>query len=167
MGGPTQSIDNQIVDVSVVDVNINWSENWVLQTSSCDPSIKSRVTSSENSFFTYLSNDIGMLSGLVCDVELTRLDTFFVVSTFGSFYYYINVANSNAKWEVFVNGVSQDTFSSNSNGFTNCTYVRSTNLIQLDVSLNITIVVIGSVTGTLADRASTADPWSLEVNMLL
>ena len=164
MGGPTQSVDNQIVDVSVVDVNINWSENWVLQTSSCDPSIKSRVTSSENSFFTYLSNDISMLTG---HVEITRIDTFLVVSSFGSFYYYINVANSNAKWEVFVNGVSQDTFSSNNNGFTNCTYVRSTNLIQLDVSLNITIVVLGSVTGTLSNRASTADPWSLEVNMLL
>ena len=100
-------------------------------------------------------------------VELTRLDTFLVVSSFGSFYYYINVANSNAQWKVFVNGVSQDTFSSNSSGFTNCTYVRSTNLIQLDVSLNITIVVLGSVTENLVDRSSTADPWSLEVNMLL
>ena len=100
-------------------------------------------------------------------VELTRLDTFLLVSSFGSFYYYINVANFNTQWKVFVNGVSQDTFSSNSSGFTNCTYVRSTNLIQLDVSMNITIVVLGSVSKTLMDRSSTSDPWSLEVNMLL
>ena len=89
-----------------------------------------------------------------------------VLIVFNSFYYYINVANSNTEWEVFVNGVSQDTFSSKSNGFNNCTYLRSTNLIQLGISLNITIVVVGSESGLL-DRRSASDPWSLEVNMLL
>ena len=67
MGGPTQSADNEVIDVTVLDVNINWSENWVLQTSSCDPSIQSKVTSTGNSFFTYFFNDTSMLSGLFLD----------------------------------------------------------------------------------------------------
>ena len=67
IGGPTQSAENQIIEVSVVDVNVNWSENWVLQTSSCDPSVQSKITTTANSFFTYMSNDIGMLCGLFLD----------------------------------------------------------------------------------------------------
>ena len=96
-------------------------------------------------------------------VELTHV---LIVSTFNSFYYFINVANSNTEWEVFVNGVSQNTYSSSSSGFSNCTYLKSTNLIQLGSSLNITIVVLGSESGPLG-RRSASDPLSLEVNMLL
>ena len=100
-------------------------------------------------------------------VELTYV---LIVSTFNSFYYYINVANSNTEWEIFVNGVSQNIYSSSSSGFSNCTYLKSINLIQLGNyipgSLNITIVVLGSESGPL-DRRSASDPMSLEVNMLL
>ena len=92
-------------------------------------------------------------------VELTHV---LIVSTFNSFYYFINVANSNTEWEVFVNGVSQNTYSSSSSGFSNCTYLNGIYLIQFGNSLNLnfTLMVLGSESGP-------SDPWSLEVNMLL
>ena len=111
-----------------------------------------------------------MLSGLFLEVELTRLDIILVVTSF-DYFYYINVANSNTEWEVFVNGVSQNTYFSYSSGFTNCTYLKSSSFIhsiQLDVSQNITVVVVGlEPQSETLDRLSSADPWSLEVNMLL
>ena len=109
------------------------------------------------------------LSGLFIEGELTHLDTVLVVTSFG-YFYYINVANSNTEWEVFVNGVSQNTYFSYSSGFTNCTYLNSSTLIhtQLDVSQNITVVVIGlEPQSENLDRLSTSDSWSFEVNMLL
>ena len=63
-GAPTQSAEDQIIDVSVLDPHVTWSDNWILQTSSCDPSNYSMITSTENSSFTYFLQDIGMLSGL-------------------------------------------------------------------------------------------------------
>ena len=102
-----------------------------------------------------------MLSGLLLEVKLTRLDSVLVVINFG-YSYYINVANSNTEWEVFVNGVSQNTYFSYTSGFTNCTYLQS-NFIdtQLDITQNITVVVVG------LEPESVSDSWSLEVNMLL
>ena len=73
LGGPSQSSLNQVIDVSVLNVNITWSEGWVLQTSTCDPSIKSMITSTVNSSFTYIQESNRMLSGLFLEVELTRL----------------------------------------------------------------------------------------------
>ena len=54
----------------------NWSENWVLQTSSCEPSgsVESRISSSKNSF---LPQGKSMFSGLFLEAELTRLDGLF------------------------------------------------------------------------------------------
>ena len=90
-------------------------------------------------------------------VELTH-----VLIVIDFFTYYINVANSNTEWEVFVNGVSQNTYSSSSRGFNNCTYLNGIYLIQFGNSLNLnfTLMVLGSESGP-------SDPWSLEVNMLL
>ena len=110
-----------------------------------------------------------MFSGLFLEVELTRLDIVFVVTVLSVGYlYYINVVNSNTEWEVFVNGVSQNTYFSYSSGFTDCTYVNSSNLIHAlpNVSQNITVVAIGS-DSEIMDRSSTSDSWSLEVNMML
>lgn len=166
LGGPTQSI---VIDVSVLDPKMNWSANWNLQNSSCDPQIKAMFTTTGNSSFTYLSNDSGMLSSLfLFEVEITRLDTV-LVDTSLDYFYFMNVANSNAKWEIFVNGVSQKTYSSNSSGFANCTYFKSSNatLYPLDVPQNVTVVVLGSESETLDRSSKQSDSWSLEVNALL
>ena len=65
MGGPTQSVENQIIDVSVLDVNMIWSDNWLLQTSTCDPSINSKITTTENASFTYMLEGVGMFVRLL------------------------------------------------------------------------------------------------------
>ena len=85
-----------------------------------------------------------------------------------SFSFYINVVSFNTQWEVFVNGVSQETYTA---GVSNCTYVNSSNTIhsRLELTQNITVVVHGSesVVDALTELStSDSDSWSLEVNML-
>ena len=84
-----------------------------------------------------------------------------------SFSFYINVVSFNTQWEVFVNGVSQETYTA---GVSNCTYVNSSNMIhsRLELTQNITVVVHGSVVDhhDALTELSTSDSWSLEVNML-
>ena len=97
--------------------------------------------------------------------------SWWAVDTSLGYFYYINVVNFNTEWEVFVDGVSQNTYSSNSSGFSNCTYIKSSNMIhtQVNLSENITVVVHGPETEsqTLERLSTSSDPWSLEVNMLL
>ena len=96
------------------------------------------------------------------NVLIPWLFFFFVVSSFG-YFYYMNVANFNSKWQIFVNGIWQNNYSSNSSGFSNCTYFKSSNATryQVDVPQNVTVVALGS------ESSNKSSMWSLEVNMLL
>ncbi|KAF8806369.1 hypothetical protein BYT27DRAFT_7190922 [Phlegmacium glaucopus] len=144
VGGPTQTVGEQIVEVSVLDVNITWSQTWAQKTSSCGASITSKTTSTQGSSFTYLFQySSGHLFG---------------------FYYYFNVVNYNTMWEVFINGESQRTFYSYTTD--NCTYFESyfpSSSAFLSPNQNLTVVVHGS--DSVDPTAS--GPWSLEVNKFL
>ena len=79
-----------------------------------------------------------------------------------SFIFYINVVNFGTEWEIFFNGVSQNTYNSTSTGFANCTYQSSSSVqSQVAISPNITVLVHGS------DGLSASESFSFEVNNMM
>ena len=138
----------------------NWSENWVLQTSSCEPSgsVESRISSSKNSFlYVFSPRQEYVFRSLPRSGTHTPWWTVQVLLP--SFYYYWT-ATPTGKYSSMVTHrtpTSPIAWSSNSSLRWNFIYYPSLDVL----SQNITVVVHGS------DNSSTSNSWSLEVNMLM